>query len=102
MDNERNATKTQALSPAISALMAFTLIGIGACGFEPVTNELKTGKAYTLAVMFGQGSKVHRDTSPEAYWINIGWQTLGFAIGIILGISILYQIYRSPNQKSKK
>jgi hypothetical protein len=78
IDKERN-TKKQELSPFVAALMAFT-----------------------LAVMVGQGAKVHRDISPEAYWINIGWQVLGCASVIVLGILGIIRLLRETFLKCRK
>jgi hypothetical protein len=74
----------------VPVLAALTLIAFGIYGLPAAFEELKTGQAYSLAVVFGDGSKVQKDASPVAFWLNVGLHIFGFSMGIILGIGTLY------------
>jgi hypothetical protein len=79
-------------SPAVSILAGLTLLSLSICGISPLIGELKSGRAYTLGVMFADATKVSRIDSPLAFWANLGWQVLGCGIGVVLGIASFCQV----------
>jgi hypothetical protein len=87
-------------------LACLTTLGIGVCGLSPLIDEIKAGKAYTMAVVFADATKVNRVDSPVDFWMNIGWQVLGFGIGIVLGIGgiiqIIHQIFANRKKQVKE
>ena len=101
--NKKEPSAKRQLSPAVTVLMALTLLTIGVCGMSPLIEEIKIGKVYTLGVIFADATKVNKIDSPVEFWMNIGWQVLGFGIGIVLGIGGIIQIIQQifVNRKKK-
>ena len=54
-----------------------------------VIEELKTGRAYTLAAFFGDGTKVSESDFPIAFWVNVGLHIAGFAAMSIISVLLL-------------
>jgi hypothetical protein len=73
-------------SLAVPVLAALTLLALAVYGAPTVLEELKTGQAYSLAVIFANGTKVYRDSSPMAFWINVGFHIFSFVMMILLSI----------------
>jgi hypothetical protein len=59
-------------SPLAWVLAALMFIALGIYGMPAALEELKAGQAYSLAVVFGDGSKVQKDISPISFWLNLG------------------------------
>ena len=76
-------------SPVVPVFAALTLLALGILVIPTLLEELKTGKSYSVAVVFGNGTKVSRTGLPIAFWTNLGIQVFGFAMMIILGIAML-------------
>jgi hypothetical protein len=77
-------------SPVVPVLAALTALAFGIYGVPAMMEELKTGQTYSLAVIFGDGTKIFRSSSPVAFWMNVGFFILSFASAIILGIWVLF------------
>ena len=102
MGKENSQPNKAKLSPVIAVCMALTLMGIGICVAVGVKDELKMGQAYTLAVVFGDGRKVHETISPKTFWLNIGWQMLSVVLCIILGVGSLYENFSHKQKDAPK
>jgi len=58
------------------------LLVIGISNIFIVRDELTTGQAYRVSVVFGDGTKVSRSGSPVQYWYMVGMTSLACAGGI--------------------
>jgi hypothetical protein len=68
-------------------------------GINGVRNELKTGRAYSLAVVVGDSATVEKSNSPAAYWAHIGFHIFGCAAGIVLPIGVICEIITEHKRK---
>jgi hypothetical protein len=73
------STVSQAI--AICAALTLLWVEVGAVFF--LREELITGQTYSPTVVFGDGRRIYRITSPNAYWMDIGLYILCFVVGII-------------------
>ena len=80
--------------------MALALLALGIGGIISVRQELKTGQALTLGVLFDTKTLVSEKNSPGDYWMNIAWQSLGFIFIIVLGIWNLLALVVCGKSKS--
>jgi hypothetical protein len=102
MNHKNEMPAKRQLSPVVATLMFMTLLTLGICGASPLLEEIKNGKAYTLGVIFNNTIKVNKVDSPIEFWMNIGWQALGFGIGIVLGVGGAIQTLREIFVNHKK
>jgi len=73
-------------SPVVPILAALTMLGLSIYGFPFVLDEIKSGWAYSPAVVFGDGTKVYQSASPAAYWVSVAIPMAGFVTMPILSI----------------
>lgn len=83
----------------VPVLAALTMLGFGIYGMPVALNEIKTGAVYSLAVIFGDGTQVHKDSSPIAFWMNTGLHILAFVMMIILGVGMLCGVVIDQKRK---
>jgi hypothetical protein len=75
-----------ASSQFVGVLCAVTLL-VGVYYIVPyLLEELKSGNVYTVAVIVGDGAKVHRSDSPPAFWMNFGLQALSALAAFVMAI----------------
>ena len=64
---------------------SIVVLGIGVFGINAIRNELITGRAYSLGVVFGDATMIDKISSPHAYWALVGFHILSSTMGITLG-----------------
>jgi hypothetical protein len=96
--NSNHPTPT-ASSQFVGVLCALTalLIGFGVGSIIP--DELKTGQTYSIAVIVGDGAKVHMSDSPFMYWLNIGWQGLAVILAGVLAIITFREVFQDHRRR---
>jgi phosphate/sulfate permease len=86
----------------VSAIVA---LAVGMSGISVVREGLKTERVYSVAVVFGNGNKVYKGSSPIEYWTMIGLYSAacigGFGLGICVPISnVKAYVKKRARQKS--
>ena len=76
-------------SPVVPIFAALTMLGLSIYAFPFLLDEIKSGWAYSPAVVFGDGTKVYHNTSPAAYWVSVAIPMVGFVAMPILSIFVL-------------
>lgn len=91
MKKERGKPAKRQLSPGVTILIAFTFLALAFCGVSPLLEEIKTGRAYTLGVMFADATKASKSESPAGFWMNMAWQIFGWGSMVVLGVGGIIQ-----------
>jgi hypothetical protein len=87
-------------SPVVWILAALTMLGLSIYGFPFMFDEIKSGWAYSPAVVFGDGAKVYHSTSPVAYWFSVALPMAGFVAMPIISIFVLCGVVIDHKRKS--
>jgi len=58
-----------------------------------------SGWTYSVAVIFGDGTKVSTTNAPAAFWISIGLLSVAFVGGFIVGIGVLREVVVEHKRK---
>jgi hypothetical protein len=101
--NKKEPSAKRQLSPVVTVLMSLTLLTIGVCGMSPLIEEIKTGKVYTLGVIFADATKVNKIDSPVGFGMNLGWQVFGCGAMVVPSIGLIIQeIFINRKKKVKE
>jgi hypothetical protein len=71
------------VSQVIAICVALTLLWFEVCIGVVLREELVAGQTYSPTVIFGDGRRIYKIISPNAYWMDIGLYILCFVIGVI-------------------
>jgi hypothetical protein len=88
---KKNATRPIATTSSQVVWVCAALVGLAfavGAGYS-VIGGLMTGRTYSLAVIFGDGTKVSMSSAPAAFWTSIGLLIVAFVGGFVVGIGVL-------------